>query len=165
MVRLLHKRIYAGQPVYHCFQSHNGSIATRRRPMFAFYPLAFNPTMVRLLRQISVLTSTASTFNPTMVRLLLSSPRPCLSPFSPFQSHNGSIATPLLCFQHFSHLRFQSHNGSIATSTTDEREVSCVILSIPQWFDCYLAEIWGFGSKTTKNGKGIAVDLRLPENS
>jgi len=23
-------------------------------------------------------------------------------------------------------------------------------LSIPQWFDCYQAEIWGFGSKTTR---------------
>jgi hypothetical protein len=37
-------------------------------------------------------------------------------------------------------------------------------VSIPQWCDCCQGKILGFEGKRERNGEGVAVDLRLPEN-
>jgi len=54
---------------------------------------SFNPTMVRLLRNILILIVVDDIgFNPTMVRLLQQESKACLIPKGRFQSHNGAIA-------------------------------------------------------------------------
>ena len=80
---------------------------------------------------------------------------------------------------------FQSHNGAIAAKSYNQPcgEVTLVSIpqwcdccindfstadylttvSIPQWCDCCQGKIWGFGGKMGQNERGVAVDLRLPE--
>jgi hypothetical protein len=37
-------------------------------------------------------------------------------------------------------------------------------VAVPSWSGRNRGKFWGFDSETKGNGKGVAVDLRLPEN-
>ena len=75
-------------------------------------------------------------FNPTMVRLLpeLSQLKP--SPSRKFQSHNGAIAACPSWSRHPTINLFQSHNGAIAASMGSNPPLEGQSVSIPQWCDC-----------------------------
>ena len=120
------------------FQSHNGAIAAtlpaaeRWRALAVSIPQwcdccpsgtttgstassRFNPTMVRLLLTVAVLTVLQRIcFNPTMVRLLHGCCVVRRQPKLRFQSHNGAIAARTAQNRACWNCKFQSHNGAIA---------------------------------------------------
>ena len=93
MVRLLLSQLRACYLHRKKFQSHNGAIAAIYDCWNAVTTGGFNPTMVRLLREvIEMRNKRYVSFNPTMVRLLRLSGMSKRLIAEKFQSHNGAIA-------------------------------------------------------------------------
>jgi hypothetical protein len=96
------------------FQSHRGSISTLGMGSRIRCHLGFNPTVVRLVHVASCPAQTsAQRFNPTVVRLVPHPRTAAPNVQLPFQSHRGSISTPL----------WKVAREDLAT------------VSIPPWFD------------------------------
>ena len=117
----------------------------RLLPVFAtkiLRPTArFNPTMVRLLLLYQHQAHYCDLgFNPTMVRLL---PIYLEFEFTIQLCFNPTMVRLLL---------------SVLRNISRKR-----LVSIPQWCDCCQGKILGFEGKMGQNERGLAVDLRLPE--
>ena len=169
------------------FQSHNGAIAAFdvdvkskdvisvsipqwcdcchfKHLLLKICPLGFNPTMVRLLQpKAKACLKACPSFNPTMVRLLhvVKETRELLE-----RSFNPTMVRLLLSCS--------SSRSICDLSVSIPQWCDCCRcrvgglqrifeVSIPQWCDCCQGKILGFEGKMGQNERGVAVDLRLPE--
>jgi len=123
----------------------------------------FNPTVVRLLPLSQhLLQDLPLSFNPTVVRLLLE--------FDYVTPEGNTVSIPQWCDccaeEYFNLLPDDAgFNPTVVRLLLlfDVPNVHLQSVSIPQWCDCCQGKNLGFDGKMKRKGKGVAVDLRLPE--